>query len=61
MPDINSFLKKNFNKFHFIGMFAGVILSLLYWYKAGQFSDNPLKKKHRADVHLGHLCRLYHL
>ncbi len=44
MPDINSFLKKNFNKFHIVGMFAGVTLSLLYWYKSGQFSDNFLKK-----------------
>ncbi len=44
MPDINSFLNKNFNKFHIIGMFAGVTLSLLYWFKSGQFSDNPLKK-----------------
>ncbi len=41
--DINKFIKKNLNKFHFIGMVLGVGLSMIYWAKAGRFSDNMLK------------------
>ena len=29
---------------HIVAMVVGVVLSLLYWYKSGQFSDNILKK-----------------
>jgi hypothetical protein len=29
---------------HIAAMAVGLLLSLLYWYKAGQFSDNILKK-----------------
>jgi len=41
---VNDFLKKNLNKYHIIGMVLGVGLSMIYWVKAGQFSDNFLKK-----------------
>jgi len=41
---VNDFLKKNLNKYHIIGMVLGVGLSMIYWAKAGQFSDNFLKK-----------------
>lgn len=40
----NDFFKRNFTWFHIIGMMVGIVLSLLYWYKSGQFSDNILKK-----------------
>ena len=29
---------------HLVAMAVGVLLSMLYWYKSGQFSDNILKK-----------------
>lgn len=44
MANNNNFWKKNFTWFHILGMIAGIILSVLYWYKSGQFSDNILKK-----------------
>lgn len=44
MERSNDFWKKNFTWMHIAGMVVGVLLSLLYWYKAGQFSDNILKK-----------------
>ena len=44
MERSNDFWKKNFTWMHIVGMAVGVVLSLLYWYKAGQFSDNILKK-----------------
>ena len=40
----SDFWKKNFTWMHLVAMAVGVLLSLLYWYKAGQFSDNILKK-----------------
>ena len=43
MSDFKSFLKNNFTIYHIIGMVAGVVLSVVYWYKSGQFSDNILK------------------
>ncbi len=43
MPDINRFIKNNFNLSHIIGMSIGVAFGLVYWYKKGQFSDNILK------------------
>ena len=43
MSNFKSFLKKNFTIYHIIGMVAGVALSVVYWYKSGQFSDNILK------------------
>ena len=44
MESSNDFWKKNLTWMHIAGMAVGVLLSLLYWYKAGQFSDNILKK-----------------
>lgn len=44
MGKINDFFKKNITWFHVVGMIAGIVLSLLYWYKSGQFSENILKK-----------------
>lgn len=43
MQDINRFIKDNFNKYHILGMVLGVGLSMIYWAKKGQFSDNWLK------------------
>ena len=40
---MREFLKKNLNLYHLIGMVMFTILSVLYWYKSGQFSDNILK------------------
>lgn len=40
---MREFLKKNLNCYHLIGMVLFTILSVLYWYKSGQFSDNILK------------------
>ncbi|MBO4655343.1 MAG: hypothetical protein J5644_07340 [Bacteroidales bacterium] len=40
---MKEFLKKNFNFYHWIGMALFVFLSVLYWHKTGQFSDNVLK------------------
>ena len=39
----NDFWKKNLTWLHVAAMAVGVLLSLLYWYKAGQFSDNILR------------------
>jgi len=39
-----NFWKSNFTWWHIAGMAVGVLLSVLYWYKSGQFSDNILKK-----------------
>ena len=44
MSENKDFWKKNLTWMHIAGMVVGVLLSLLYWYKAGQFSDNILKK-----------------
>ncbi|MBQ9434832.1 MAG: hypothetical protein IJU33_01740 [Bacteroidales bacterium] len=43
MSDFRSFIKKNLTIYHIIGMVVGVALSIVYWYKSGQFSDNILK------------------
>lgn len=40
---MREFLKKNFNLYHLIVMILFTLLSVLYWYKSGQFSDNILK------------------
>lgn len=40
---MDEFLKKNFNKFHIIGIVFGVFFSMVYWAKVGRFSDNFLK------------------
>ena len=40
---MREFLKKNFNLYHLIGMILFTLLSVLYWHKYGQFSDNILK------------------
>lgn len=29
---------------HLVAMAVGLLLAMLYWYKAGQFSDNILRK-----------------
>ena len=44
MKNNKNFWKKNLTWWHVAGMAVGVLLSLLYWYKSGQFSDNFLKK-----------------
>lgn len=43
MKNSDDFWKKNFTWWHAAGMAVAVLLSLLYWYKSGQFSDNILK------------------
>lgn len=43
MSDFRSFIKKNLTIYHIIGIVVGVALSIVYWYKSGQFSDNILK------------------
>ena len=40
----NDFWKKNLTWLHVAAMAVGVLLSLLYWYKSGQYSTNILKK-----------------
>lgn len=40
---MEDFFKKNFNKFHMIGVVFGIVFSMVYWVKKGQFSDNVLK------------------
>ena len=40
---MREFLEKNFNWYHLIGMILFTLLSVLYWYKSGQYSDNILK------------------
>jgi cobalamin synthase len=44
MKENNNFWKKNLTWWHVAGIAVGLLLSLLYWYKSGQFSDNILKK-----------------
>ena len=44
MKNSSDFWKKNLTWLHVAAMAVGVLLSLLYWYKSGQFSDNILKK-----------------
>ena len=44
MKNSKDFWKKNLSWMHVVAMAVGLLLSLLYWYKAGQFSDNILKK-----------------
>ena len=43
MKNNKDFWQKNFSWMHIVAMAVGLLLSLLYWYKAGQFSDNILK------------------
>ena len=40
---MNEFLKKNFSWYHIIGMVVACGLSMIYWVKSGQFSDQILK------------------
>ena len=40
---MREFLEKNFNWYHLIGMILFTLLSVLYWYKSGQYSDKILK------------------
>ena len=44
MSKNSDFWKKNLTWMHVAAMAVGVLLSLLYWYKSGQFSDNILRK-----------------
>ncbi len=44
MSNSKDFWRKNLSWMHIAAMAVGLLLSLLYWYKAGQFSDNILKK-----------------
>lgn len=40
---MNDFFKKNLNGYHITGIVLGTGLSLIYWAKAGRFTDNVLK------------------
>ncbi|MEG2071106.1 MAG: hypothetical protein RR034_07015 [Bacteroidales bacterium] len=40
---MKNFFKKNVTIYHIIGVVLGLACSIIYWYKAGQFSDNILK------------------
>lgn len=40
----SDFWKKNLTWMHLVAMAVGLLLAMLYWYKAGQFSDNILRK-----------------
>jgi hypothetical protein len=40
----NDFWKRNLTWLHVAAMAVGVLLSLLYWYKSGQYSTNILRK-----------------
>lgn len=40
---MKEFFYKNFNRYHLAGMILFTILSIFYWYKKGQFSDNFLQ------------------
>ena len=44
MKNSNDFWKRNLTWLHVAAMAVGVLLSLLYWYKSGQYSDNILRK-----------------
>ena len=44
MKKSSDFWKKNLTWLHVAAMAVGVLLSLLYWYKAGQYSTNILRK-----------------
>jgi hypothetical protein len=44
MSKNSDFWKRNLTWMHVAAMAVGVLLALLYWYKAGQFSDNILRK-----------------
>jgi hypothetical protein len=40
---MKEFVKKNLTKYHVIGAIIGLGLSLIYWWKLGQFTDYFLK------------------
>ena len=40
---IRKFIKVNLSLYHITGIVLGTLLSALYWYKKGQYSDNILK------------------
>lgn len=44
MSKNSDFWKKNLTWMHLVAMAVGLLLAMLYWYKAGQFSDNILRK-----------------
>ena len=44
MSKNSDFWKRNLTWMHVAAMAVGVLLALLYWYKAGQVSDNILRK-----------------
>lgn len=43
MSKNKEFWKKNFSWMHLVAMAVGLVLSLLYWYKSGQYSNNILR------------------
>lgn len=43
MNKLKDFLKKNVSSYHIIGCLIGMVLTVIYWYKAGRFSDYILK------------------
>lgn len=40
---MKEFVKNNLRWYHLMGMISGLILSIIYWTKAGKFSDYFLK------------------
>lgn len=44
MKKSSDFWKKNLTWLHVAAMAVGVLLSLLYWYKSGQYSTNILRR-----------------
>jgi len=44
MKKSSDFWEKNLTWLHVAAMAVGVLLSLLYWYKAGQYSTNILRR-----------------
>ena len=44
MSKNSDFWKKNLTWMHMVAMAVGLLLAMLYWYKAGQFSDNILRR-----------------
>lgn len=44
MSKNSDFWNKNLTWMHLVAMAVGLLLAMLYWYKAGQFSDNILRK-----------------
>ena len=44
MKNTDDFFKKNFNKYHIIGIVLGVCFSMIYWAKVGRFVEGNILK-----------------